>query len=476
MKVPVSTLGKGMQICYIAPFRIDFDLNKDALLARWNRWAEVVQEAEKNIDQAPANAQLGNYAWGMVHRLQEGEEMAYGGTEEVEDPSWFFRRFFTLSFKGTCRYSSRPGGEGTLPDLLGAHPQNWECRLIDNTVGLLVLTAECPFDNFLEHLRGDTEGDLKKYLDQFGRLWATRLLVDIRDRIDHAGQWIDQHLIGPMGPEANDLDREFFSSFETPVYPLPKKSEDLRPLWTHQILAFSEGEKSRLIPEEEPFLQLFPAKEHAKAWLADGTNSYDWGCSVITLDPRYGNQWQDGNCISQFFYLCFDLADTALPVAIANQRIETANRKFTSVLESAQDIRQSMNLIATDYTDLLTRCSSEGYRSLEMYHRTWRMRDLLGGLHKKTELLEELINTASEGVARRNQERIQYILAFITILSVVGGMASMHDYLAEGYDPSSPEMLPRMALSISKVTVFATSLSIAILAFAAYFLFNRKRF
>ena len=240
-------------------------------------------------------------------------------------------------------------------------------------------------------------------------------------------------------------------------------------------MVFTEEERGKLLAEEERFLRLFQLSQNAKRWLDGGPNAYDWGCSVVTKNPRYGEQWKDAVCISEYFYACFDIADTALPVAIANQRIETSRKKYSYVLESSQEIRHAVNLLHSDYTDLLVRCSSEGHRGLEMYHETWRMQSLLDGLKNKTNLLEELINAASERATRRNQEKVQYILVLITFLGVIGLFASLHDYLASGYDPGAPEILPRLALSISKVAVFSTSLIIAILAFVAYFLYNKKQ-
>lgn len=184
-----------------------------------------------------------------------------------------------------------------------------------------------------------------------------------------------------------------------------------------------------------------------------------------SLPKKFGDQWLDALCISQYYYTCIDIADTALPLGIARQRTAAEGRKHYRVQNDTQNMKQALHILRNDYFDLMVRSNGEGYKALQQYYASWRLESLLDGLTSKLTLLEDLIASSTESINQDNQNKIQRILTFITILGIISLFAGMHDYLASGYNPRHPEWLPALALTASKVMVLATSVIIAFLAF-----------
>ena len=205
-----------MHLNYIAPFRIDFDLDKDFLLAKWKTWTSLINDAEKELSghrsapdttattirkpmdvesnssgqmarhariDPPKAAMLGNYAWGLIHKLTNESEVTHGEAG-IEDPSWFFRRFYTIAFEGSFEgtvgaHADDPGLQRLLEDTM----RTWHCRLIDNTVGVLVLSGDFALNDFVGYLRDREQKKQKAMLIEFGKGWSDCALEEISGAI-----------------------------------------------------------------------------------------------------------------------------------------------------------------------------------------------------------------------------------------------------------------------------------------------------
>ena len=211
------------------------------------------------------------------------------------------------------------------------------------------------------------------------------------------------------------------------------------------------------------------------SWMDGGPNAYGWGASAVTLDGRSDAHFLDALGVSQYYYVCFDIIDSALSPLIARQRAEITAGRHGRVLREAGDFSHAVHMLRCLYRDARTRTSGEGSRALAGYHHEWRLDQLLGGLDEKLQLLARIEKAAEDALSRRAERRIQLILTAITILSLIGLFSQTHDYLASGYDPSQPDWLLQVAASISTVSVLMLSLAIACLALLGYLLLTRRR-
>ena len=143
------------------------------------------------------------------------------------------------------------------------------------------------------------------------------------------------------------------------------------------------------------------------------------------------------------------------------------------VMVKATDLRQALIILQSDYIDQRTRSSAEGERALNGYYRIWRLEPLLEGLKRKVDLLSELTTTASASLARKYEVRIQFILTVIGFLGLISLVSGIQDYLAGGYDPRDPEWLPSVAVTLSKVTVLVSSLTLVLILVTVFWLLLR---
>ncbi len=323
--------------------------------------------------------------------------------------------------------------------------------------------------------------------------WSKKLLeIHEKNKLEESIKWCYENLFKPMGFKLEQDDNTgYFIDKESPIlgYKLAiedKKSPPIdiessnygkfyKRLWAHWAYIFEPKEKNNLSEFQKGVLKSLLYKDSATEWLKGKDNNYNWGTTAVVTDESYGDQWLDALCISEYYYTCIDLADTKLPIAIAKQRSYSKRGQHKQALETASQTRNDLRILLSEYSDLLVRSGAEAYSALKTYYDVWRMKDLIDGMNKKIQLLEELIAASSDTINTKNQYMIQHILFGITLLSVIGLFASLHEYLAHGYDPRLPEMLSTYALDIGKGKVLLASLLTAILAFVAFFFVSRRK-
>jgi len=483
-----------MRITYTAPVRLPFNLPKDSILTYHADWIKIIEHSQKD---APFNIQLGNYGWGLAHLISgdhdienSGKQFVYGDCG-IEDPAWFFQNYFTLSLQEnypTDDFTFYKQDKRLAALLLQSSESWWQCRIIDNTLAVLVLNVEFSLDLFENYLSEKANQGGKSLFTEFGNLWSERVLSAQRDKLHEVCSWGQENLIEPIVKKNIKIDqtKEFFIREQSPIYKSPYASgKDFHALWSHCVYVLSLEEKQRLKNTKQPFIELFAQenKPEIENWLSPTKqvspdaleNVYGWAASAVLKDESFGDQWLDALCISQYYYSTLDIADTTLPFSIARQRTSKETRKNFSVQRDSQNMKETLKILTNDYYDILIRANGEGYRALNQYYSSWRFEKLIEGLSNKITLLEDLIVSASESIQQETQNKIQYILTFITILSLISLFAGLHDYLASGYNPRNPEFLPGLALTVSKVMVLAISVVTALLAFLAYFIISRKK-
>lgn len=474
-----------MRITYTVPFRVDFCLDRETALALHPRWIAIVDRARAALPSSLPDAVIGNYGWAGAAALRDdaAKPQVVHGEEGMDDPTWFFRNYFTLRFGAPHAPLLLPrlDADPELDALLRSGTRfAWECQIIDNTVALLVLTAEldaAPFQRLLEARATREEAD--PFLE-YGSAWATLVLAEQDGAIRDACTWARDSLAKPVRALSARPMPRLFEEATSPVYPFERARGHCkpRPMWAHLALGFREDERASLQAQRAAFLRLFaspPTRQLAAAWLDGGSNAYGWGATTVVEHARYGRQWLDGLCISEYYYACFDIVDTYLPFELAAQREESDRRRYRRVVETSRGIRHAVKRLCADYDDLRMKTASEGRQALVGYYETWRMEGLVAGLSTKIEWLEDLVAEASERSSERNQRTIQRILTFISLLGLISFVGGVRDYLAADYDPTAPGLLSELALKARKASVALGSFVVSLLAFAAYVLIDRRR-
>ena len=167
-----------MRITYTAPFRISFSLTKQEALARHDRFIEIVETARTNLEESkqptaksrlPDNTRLGNYGWGLYNPRRQN--VPRHGEKGIDDPTWFFRDFYTLSFGGRLDATGMldlSDDPVTLKLFGTAQELSWECWLVDNTVAVLILNAEVPFSAFAACLEETVARETSLQMIEYG--------------------------------------------------------------------------------------------------------------------------------------------------------------------------------------------------------------------------------------------------------------------------------------------------------------------
>jgi len=89
-------------------------------------------------------------------------------------------------------------------------------------------------------------------------------------------------------------------------------------------------------------------------------------------------------------------------------------------------------------------------------------------------LLDESTKAAEDRLSRRNQNRIQIVLAFITMLGLISTLSGLQKYLAGGYNPQNSETLTYLAATLGEVSVIAGALVFALGLVGIIIMFTRK--
>jgi hypothetical protein len=264
-------------------------------------------------------------------------------------------------------------------------------------------------------------------------------------------------------------------SEEHPIY-----EKCFRILWTHSFYSFQKEEISQLDEDSRRVLSSLLSAEQLDRLQREQGASFGWGRSSRIMDENnlqsriFPNQWLEAVCVLEYYYSCFDIADTKLPVYIARARTRSIKGKHYEVLDSARGIRSALRIIINDYSDLRARAASEAHEAMEAYHQSWRVPDLFANLSKKFDLLEELIAVSSDAINKRAESAIQTILFIITLLSIIGLTSSLHQYLVGSYEGRFADPLHKIALSLGKGDLVIYSV-VTVLAMIVIYLVYRFR-
>ncbi len=464
-----------MRLILVSPFRLPIDLPIDSILSHHETWMKVVADASRELESSVLpQAAIGNYGWGRLEQLLKQNEVIYG-KRGVNDPGLFFKEFYTLRFGSNLERDdfSSDMWDNKLADCIFSHKAYWQCRLIDNTVGILFFNIKLPMEILWEYVGAHysefiqfTNNIPKKFLEHAHRK------SQIQDGLDFAQQTLVARHRALTGENVAGRGQNILAQ-NSPVYPL--KDDGYHHIWTHRAYVFSREEKNSMTKRQKEILRLVLPVETADQWIAGGGNAYGWGATVAEMDYRLRYQWLDALCISEYYYTCFDVADTIFPIAIAEQACATEKGQHMFVQQSARRARTTMRSLINEYGDLRIKAASQAHRALKAYYEIWRMEKLIKGMENKLGLLEELIQNSSDAIQQKYQNVIQYILFFITLLSVVGLAASLHDYLATGYDPRLPEGLSSFALSAGKGAVLMISGCFVAILLLVFVLFNKRK-
>ncbi len=459
-----------MHLTLVTPLRTPFSLPKDEILANHDTWRQVVKNAHNKLAESVLpEATLGNYGWGQLSNLHDDKGALYG-TTGISDPGWFFKEHYLLRITDQLTNNDIASSNDDLlfKIIKGSNVRGkWEVRIIDNTVAVFVLDFEVLMDKFLEYVKNP----LYQHAESINN-WA-RMCVKMHTKdIEMAVKWCHENLIVPVGHRSKkDNVEDLLCSKQSLVY-----SEDYHCVWTHRAYVFTSKERDRLSESQKNAIRLLLSSENsANKWFEKEQNVYGWGATAIVEQKRFGDQWLDALCASQYYYTCIDRADTALPISIATQRSASKSGHHKQVHKVALQTRNDLNVLLNDYADLLVHTSSQAFTALNAYYNIWRMRKLIEGMNKKLKFLEELITTSSDEIDKKNQRTIQYILISITLLSVIGLFTSLHDYLADSFDPRLPEWISTHALYFGKGKVLIISILTVLLAFFAFVFLNKNR-
>jgi len=489
-----------MRITYVAPFRVPFVLGKDNAMAEQGKFQRVIQQAIKTLNASQTDAEeylsltppqprFGNYAWGLVENAPEQQKASHG-EEGIDDPSAFFKGHYLFEFGGSQQ------GQMISPPAFSDHEASifndpvdcfWQCRVIDHTVAILVLSINIPMARLLKVISPATPQnsatEIKKYdFIAFGNRWVNQFFETSSEEIAKQCRLLNQHVVSKIHTKGKSPLASTFFQLNPPTYPLPQGLDKgpltFKPMWVHCVLSFSGSEKNQLQNHRDDFLSLFQFREPIKCWLEstknNNINGYNWGMSAVTELTYYGRQWIDAISISQYYYACIEIADTALPATIAALRVEAASGHYSKVADQTINNIHRIKSVLNDYNDLVVRSGGEGKNGLHAYYDEWRMERLIKGLRNKLALLDESTKAAEDRLSRRNQNRIQIVLAFITMLGLISTLSGLQKYLAGGYNPQNSETLTYLAATLGEVSVIAGALVFALGLVGIIIMFTRK--
>lgn len=455
-----------MDIKLVAPFRIPFELPRDAILSNHDSWIQHIANVQQVLAETDLpGASLGNYAWSKLLDIRKGTDQLYGGKGGSNDPGWFFRSHYLLKTASTGRLGDVFKDDTTEWIKLFANDFNWECQLIDNTIAVMIINLKV---NNISELCRFFDSNGQTFYDGTNKLMA-EFLQDQQEICNSTLQWIDKNLFKPNNLPNTDCNKKYLDQ-QPPVY-----RELFLPFWTHRAYSFSTEEYRHLTNSEKIIFGNLLSPENKASWLANGGFYYDWGATIVVKNPQYDRQWLDALIVSQYYYACLDLIDTTLPVAISVLRQESQRGHHKRVLDYARKTYSKINTLINDYNNLRLRTASEAYTGVKTYYASWRMENLTENVKGKLELYRELIELSSDKINKSTQSFIENFLFGITLLSLVGLFASLHDYLAGAYDPRDPEALPSLALSYGKDDLLITSVFVMLILFAGYMWLIRRR-
>lgn len=475
-----TSLGIRMIITFLAPFRNTFSLPKQAALACHSCFAEIVSKARRDVAHPP-NLVLGNYGWSRPCGSDADGAKPTHGELGVDDPTIFFRDMFTASVQFSLGAEDMPSEPWSVHSescerfrqlLLDSSNVACVVRIMDNTVGVVSISAKVDTGRFCAFFGNDSVDEPTPAVIEFGTQLVQRVIDNRRAEIDQGLVWVRESIAKPLARAVGD-GSDVFSKLGSPLYPAPDSLWRLTPMWVHCVLAATPQERTQLEVHKRSLMRLFSSPELAENWFAGQSNAYGWGVSAVTTERRYGEQWLDAIILSQFYYACFEIADVALPMQLAEARSNPSPRDLPTVISRLEGIRYAIRFLQGDYSDLRVRSSSEGRRALECYYLQWRFDKLLEGLDRKLDLAAETSAYAAEVMTRHNEHRLQLILTAITLLSLISVFSGVHTYLADGYDPDAPSWLLSHAYALSRVVVVFASLGVASLAIFAWLLSRR---
>lgn len=455
-----------MEIKLVAPFRIPFELPRDAILAIHDQWIQHIDAIEKELAKTDfPGASLGNYAWSKLLDIREDKDQLYGGKGGFNDPGWFFRSHYILKTGSIDNLTNVYQGDNNDWIKVFEDEFSWECQLIDNTVAVMAISLKV-ID--ISQLAQTLKDNLQTFYDCTNKLMA-QFLKTQKNNCDNALKWIDEHLFKPNGLIGVDCNDKYLDE-QPPIY-----RELYSPFWTHRVYSFSDKEYTSLSDSDKQTFGELLSKTQKKAWLGEGGYNYDWGATVVVENPKYERQDLDALIVSEYYYACLDLIDTTLPVAMSVLRLKSQQGHHKRVLDYARKTHSKINTLINDYNNLMLRTASEAYRGVSGYFEIWRMQKLIDNVKGKLELYRELIDLSSDKINKSTQSFIENFLFGITLLSLVGLFASLHDYLAGAYDPRDPEALPTLAMNYGKDDLLITSVFIMLLFFVGYMWLIRRR-
>lgn len=491
-----------MKLYLVRPFRIPFNLPKYRVLANNAEWMQVMAEARPKLScnlpefAALTQVELGNYGW------NRSRDVIY----DVDNPGWFFSDFFLARFSGKLSPEDFSDNlDPTLADQFDQQQGHWHCWIIDNTLAVLVVEVKIrePAQFLLFH---DQHRDMFR---DFNENWPQTLLQEagpVQNPVKKVCSWLTEQILKPY----SQLDSGFLScaglllpegirlagltdaastdqlnrqdnngNLFTQAHPVYSKA--FQGLWTHTLYAFEQHQgksdefenalKKAPVPMQnvlgEPLLE--DLKQHK--------NHYGWGWSALFINheaPLKAQFGLEGLVVMQYFYSCFDVADTLLPKIIASSQVHLGESHYQDVMKSARQSQFELANLVNDYNDLQIRASYEAHIAMERYHQNWRLDDLLANIGRKQVMMENLVSSASDAIDKRSESGIQLILLGISALSLIGLFASLHEYLSGGYQARFADPLQQWALSWDKweVTIFTFAL-VAILAILAAWMLMR---
>jgi len=177
-----------MQIKLVSPFRVPFELPRDALLANHDLWIERVKELEPSLAASDfPNASLGNYAWSKLQDLRDGTDTIYGGKGGLNDPGWFFRSHYII--QTWSELSLADVFFADRPEFQQIYNENavWECQLIDNTIALMTIRISIKnLDLFCSSINEDLQG----FYDTTNAL-ANNIIINNKKLCGNLIKWIE---------------------------------------------------------------------------------------------------------------------------------------------------------------------------------------------------------------------------------------------------------------------------------------------
>ncbi len=489
-----------MRCDLISPFRVALNMPKHYIRAYSEEWQAAFSEAEEALLQEPAlkTASLGNYGGARMNELRKQSRTLYG-EKGISDPGYFFKQHHLLLLSG-----SLPSPDTNLPELAPGQfltPSDcfWECRLYDSNLAVLILSFEVQSLDAVKACKADGREAYYRWTDN----WVDDLLADLCNthsgKIHKAVEWLRQRLLNPFLHKlpgrsrrrwvkncvsylASSNTREDEAQAGNDILGLsanPLYGQTYQRLWTHKAYSFAEDElpayPKKVTQEVADSLSVFLSDEVVEDWRESTACYYGWGASLRPARKTLDLQWREAASVSQYYYTCLDIADTALPMEIARQRIKNLDGHSSQVLADTEQVSNRLRVLQNDYADIRSRAASEARRVLSAYHDNWRIDSLLEGIDKKIGLLRQLTETASDNLQKKNDDMMNIILFIIGVLGLVSLFTGLHDYLSGGMSTRFYDELPELALTLGKSDVMMGALLVILAALAAFFLYRRSR-